>query len=310
MVNGIPQQVLDVRDPSLKDFIQRHYASGRVLLWGFKEAAKGSWRRAGPGDYIVFYVLNTRKFLYAAKILFLYPFNEGRADQVREAERIAERVWGRDPVDGKTWPYLFFLHDVREIDISFEKFKELTGYRLRAGPRKSVKVDDIKARGLLELLNRVYTPSPARPPRGLRERELSEHERAIKMIRELGELLGYRPEERWRGDGYEYDVVWFVSRSRGPEVPRYVFEVHIGGDLEKALVRLKHAHEIWGSRMFLVSTEDQLRRARERLEGALPELVRLEERGELTLLSISELEEYLEFKRRYKRLDERLRPRY
>jgi len=85
----------------------------------------------------------------------------------------------------------------------------------------------------------------------------------------LGELIGYKPRRRWRHEGYEFDVVWF----RPPRIgPKFVFEVHLRGSLEAALLRLKHAYDLWESVLFLVSTEDQLRVAESRFLGELHEL--------------------------------------
>ena len=61
---------------------------------------------------------------------FKYPFAE-EPKQVEVGSYLAESVWGKD-VDGRTWPYLLFLEDVREIDISLSKLNEWTGYKLRA----------------------------------------------------------------------------------------------------------------------------------------------------------------------------------
>ena len=65
------------------------------------------------------------------------------------------------------------------------------------------------------------------------------------------------------------DVVW----RRLPEsVPTYVFEVQIGGDLYHALGKLKHAHDIWNSRIFLVASVDDLAKVNQLLSGTFHEI--------------------------------------
>jgi len=110
IIEGILQEELAVKDSSLKELIKHYYASGRVTLWGLKDALKGLWEEAKSEDYLLFY--HAGGFPYVGKISFLYPFKD-TAEQVEEATKIAEKVWGKDPRDGKTWSYLIFVYDVR-----------------------------------------------------------------------------------------------------------------------------------------------------------------------------------------------------
>lgn len=231
------------------------------------------------------------------RVSFKYPFTE-KAEQEEAGSRLAEIVWGRD-VDGRTWPYLFFLEDVREIDIPLSKLNELTGYRLKAvagfmGIRKD------KVLRLVKHLQQIYTQPPVKP--AVEQPSELTHEEIVNAIYALGELIGYRPEKKWRHEKYEFDVVWH----RPPRIgPKYVFEVHLKGSLEAALLRLKHAHDLWESKIFLVSTEDQLKEARLKFLGELHEI-----KDEVTLLDIRDVEEFYSFKGRFEWLERRfgLRP--
>jgi predicted RNA-binding protein len=305
VIEGVPLGVLTIRDSSLIELVQRYYSSGKVTLWGFKEALKDLWSKTEPEDYILFY--HAGEFPYVAKISFLYPFKDVR-EQFEEATRIAEKVWGKDPRDGKTWSYLMFIHDVREVNLSLEKFNEITGYKFEAKPGKavirSIKVREDRAGKLLTFLNNLYQTSTKMQITAPTPPDL--HEQAVQRIYELGEIIGYIPEKKWRREGYEYDVVWHKPPREGPKC---VFEVHIKGNLGDALLRLKHAHDRWESQLFLVSTEDQLNEAKTKyLTGALHELA---ETGALTLLKIDEVKEFHNFKSQYEWLEKRfgLRPR-
>ncbi|MEM5867596.1 MAG: hypothetical protein QXG39_06720 [Candidatus Aenigmatarchaeota archaeon] len=300
IIEGVQHEELAVKNSSLKELIQHHYASGRVTLWGIKDALRGLWERARPEDYLLFY--HAGGFPYAGKISFLYPFKE-TAEQVEEAAKIAEKVWGKDPRDGKTWSYLIFVNDVREVNIPLEKFNELTGYKFEAKPGKavirSIKVREDRAEKLLTFLNTIYQTQTKPPTITPTPPDL--HEQIVQKIYELGEIIGYTPEKKWRKEGYEYDVVWHKPPREGPKC---VFEVHIKGNLGDALLRLKHAHDRWESQLFLISTEDQLNEAKTKyLVGALHELA---ETGALTLLKIDDLKEFHNFKSRYEWLEKRL----
>lgn len=69
VIDGIQLQDLTIRDSSLNELIQRYYSSGKVTLWGFKEALKGLWSEVERGDYVLFY--HAGEFPYVGKILFL-----------------------------------------------------------------------------------------------------------------------------------------------------------------------------------------------------------------------------------------------
>jgi len=293
IVEGIPLEDLTIKDSSLNEFVQRYYASGKVTLWGFKEALKGLWSKTKPEDYVLFY--HAGEFPYVGKISFLYP-SKYTAEQAEEAAKIAEKVWGKDPRDGKTWSYLMFVYDVREAKIPLEKYNERTGYKFEAKPGKavirSIKVREDRAEKLVTLLNNIYQAQTK--PTEIPPTQPDLHEQVVQRIYELGELIGYAPEKKWRKEGYEYDVVWHKPRREGPKC---VFEVHVKGNLGDALLRLKHAHDRWESQLFLISTEDQLNEAKTKyLIGALHELA---ETGALTLLKLNEVKEFHNFKSQY-----------
>jgi hypothetical protein len=306
VIDGIQLQDLTIRDSSLNELIQRYYSSGKVTLWGFKEALKGLWSEVERGDYVLFY--HAGEFPYVGKILFLYPLKKNSREQFEEATKIAEKVWGKDPRDGKTWPYLIFIDDVREVNIPLEKFNEITGYKFEAKPGKAVirsmKVRENRAEKLITFLNNIYQKPAKMPIKASTSPDL--HEQVVQRIYELGEIIGYTPEKKWRKEGYEYDVVWHILPREGPKC---VFEVHIKGNLGDALLRLKHAHQRWESQLFLISTGDQLNDAKTKyLTGALHDLA---ETGALTLLKIDEVYEFHNFKSKYEWLEKRfgLRPR-
>jgi hypothetical protein len=292
IAEGVSTDELDVRDPSLREKIVESYGSGSVKLWALKETLRGRWVSIDKGDYVLFY--HGGKFIYMGKVLFKYPFAE-KPRQVEVGSCLAESVWGRD-VDGRTWPYLFFLEEVREIDLPLSKLNELTGYNLNAlGGFMKIR-DEEKALKVIEYLGKAKPPPPPPPT------ELPKHREIVEAVYSLGELIGYKPEKGYRHKGYWFDVVWH----RPPRIgPKYVFEVHLKGSLEAALLRLKHAYDLWESQVFLISTEDQLKEAQEKFLGELHEI-----KDKVILLNIKEVEEFYNFKGRFEWLERKfgLRP--
>jgi transcription initiation factor IIE alpha subunit len=294
IVEGVNiKELLDIKDITLKQEILEHYGKGTIKLWALKETLFNRWISIKEDDYILFY--HAGKLIYASKVAFKYPFAPSVVGQLDVASSIAEKVWGRD-VDGKTWSYLLFLKDVREINLPLEKFNELTGYNL-----KFVVGFMRISKGALKIIDylskmKVSTEKPLKSLLELR------HDEIVDIIYALGEIIGYKPEKKWRHEGYEFDVIW----NKPPRVgPKYVFEVHLKGSLEAALLRLKHAHDLWESRIFLVSTEDRLKEAETKFFGELHEL-----KDKLNLIKIEDIKEFYNFKGKFEWLERKfgLRP--
>ena len=134
--------------------------------------------------------------------------------------------------------------------------------------------------------------------RGLREvaslegARKSEHDQLIDLLCELGSMLSYdRVEGKFYEDGMEFDVVWW---RRPRKYPTHVFEVQLRGNLYQALSKLKHAHDIWGSKVFLVAERDDIERARELVMGSFHEI-----KDKLTFIEPETVRQYYEFKKRF-----------
>lgn len=95
------------------------------------------------------------------------------------------------------------------------------------------------------------------------------HEKLKELILEIGKLQSFVADIEYPMGTERLDVVW----RRLPEsVPTYVFEVHIGGDLYHALGKLKHAHDLWNSRIFIVSSAASRAPVNKLLSGTFHEI--------------------------------------
>lgn len=300
LIEGVRFVEITVKDDRLSKTLRHKYADEAIKLWGVKEKPVflDLWRKAEKGDYVLFY--NNKVFIYLGRILFIYPFLEKDLNQVEVGNELAESVWGKD-VDGKTWPFLLFLSDVGKMNVSLNRFNELLEYKLKALRRFS-KVSDSKVKWLekkhggiesfMELLTSIKPPTRPAP--------IPEHDKIIDMIYELGEVIGYKPERKKKHKAFIYDVLWYKPRR---EEPACVFEVHLKGNLHKSLLGLTHAYGEWKSQLFLVSTEEQLRKTKE--EFLVGDLYDLFEEKILALVKISEIEEFCQFKGKFEWLERR-----
>jgi len=81
----------------------------------------------------------------------------------------------------------------------------------------------------------------------------------------------------------------------------YVFEVHVGGDIQHALGKLKHAYDLWNSHIFLVASGSEGAEVSQLLSGMFHEI-----RARLKFLPIDKVEELYRRKRAYKDLESEL----
>ena len=114
------------------------------------------------------------------------------------------------------------------------------------------------------------------------EVQQSRHDRAKEVLLDIGRLRGLICTGEYRIDSERLDVVWKrVEKS----VPTYAFEVQIGGDVYHAIGKLKHAFDIWNTKIFLVIDQDSFPKVSELLAGTFHEIAR-----QLTVVQLEKLE--------------------
>ena len=97
----------------------------------------------------------------------------------------------------------------------------------------------------LESLEIIYVPLMSTNA----EKVSPTHEDVKNLLVDIGKLQAYVANLEFPMGSKRLDVVW----RRLPEsVPTYVFEVQVGGDIYHALGKLKHAYDLWNSRIFLL----------------------------------------------------------
>jgi predicted RNA-binding protein/predicted transcriptional regulator len=117
------------------------------------------------------------------------------------------------------------------------------------------------------------------------------HDELVKELMELGEWLGFVVEkEGYTPDKvFRLDVLW---RRLPDNPPLKAFEVELGGEVVKALTRLKHAYDRWNCQQLwlIVSDEAKAERAwklvEPRLKGAFEEI-----RGRVIVVGWKEVHE-------------------
>jgi hypothetical protein len=240
-----------------------HRAFASNGIWGLKDKTydRVFWLAAAPGDLLFFYVT-------------------GKAKRVVGYGTVRNRffqdvpLWPREVQEGKAlWPLRF------EFDVDFllpEGTWESTGVPLPGGGafRQPLMLKTHEeAAEILRRLNADATPDavlklPALVGQAV-ESITPTHREAQNTLMEIGRLQNYLASIEYPLGLERLDVVW----RRLPEsVPTYAFEVQVGGDVYHALGKLKHAHDLWNSRMFLVAAEGSMGTATQLLAGTFHEM--------------------------------------
>jgi len=234
-------------------------------IWGFKDDVlnKVYWLALSPGDLICFYVTNPTKRVIG--------YGTVRTKFIQNIP-----LWPDELQAGVAkWPLRF------EFDIDFilpenqwqEMGAQVSGSRaIYRDPIWLKSLDDI--RPIIEALNPgvpfdKIAEEVAIPQVYVEEKETPSHDQVKKILMQIGRLQNYVVNPEYPMGNERLDVVW----RRLPEsVPTYAYEVHIGGDLYHALAKLKHAHDLWNSKIFLVAGDEIRGQVNTLLSGTFHEI--------------------------------------
>lgn len=233
-------------------------------IWGLEERTvdKIYWLALTPNDIVLFYISGKikgivgygviRSKFYQNTPLWKAEIAEGRAKWPLRFEFdiefiLPENEWKNSKIPlpgGAIFRQPIIFKDLREIEVHIKA--------LNPKVSKDFFSEDLSA----HISDIGEVPSP-------------NHEYIQNMLLEIGKLQSYIANSEYLMGTERLDVVW----RRLPEsVPTYVFEVQIGGDLYHALGKLKHAHDIWNSRIFLVASTEGLGTVNKLISGTFHEI--------------------------------------
>jgi len=234
-------------------------------IWGLEETPvdKVYWLATTPNDLILFYVSGKIKGIVGYGIIRSKFYQDV---PLWKAEIEEDRV---------KWPLRF------EFDVGFllpenrwadERIPIAGGGHFRQPlilqERNSIR-QIVRALNPNASIEELLDETSVLVPSVKAESESPTHNDIKNLLLEIGKFQGYVANPEYPMETERLDVVW----RRLPEsVPTYVFEVQIGGDLYHALGKLKHAHDIWNSRIFLVASANDLGSVNQLLSGTFHEI--------------------------------------
>jgi predicted RNA-binding protein len=239
-------------------------------IWGLIAKFGGKWKYLQKGDWLFFYVTHPisgviglgkveakfkqNKPLWPDELLqkeLLYPFRfEFRSEYVLPKEEWkAKKI--RIHLPTGFYSGLNLLDDQDIIDALWEAANRDWSIAIEYAAK--AEVSKRKQMGKYPLIEAS---------------ELS-HDKVKDMIFEIGKIHRYITEKEYEIDTDRLDVVW---RRVEKSVPTYAFEIQIGGDLYHALVKLKHAYDIWNSNIYIVIAEKYRDKIEQLLAGTFHEI--------------------------------------
>ena len=120
----------------------------------------------------------------------------------------------------------------------------------------------------------------------------SVHNKIRDMLVEMGRMQGFSADKEYPMDNYRLDAVW---RRIYTGVPTYVFEVQVGGSVEQAMGKLKHAYDKWNSNIFIALADKDEQKAHTLLSGTFHEI-----RNQIKIIKLEDIYELYRQKMAFK----------
>lgn len=239
-------------------------------IWGLKQTQRHLWDELCENDGVFFYATQPVSGVIGCGIV--------------KTKFIQDRPLWPQEIEEKLviWPLRFEL-DVEKClpydewtksRITSEDLKKRTrsGFQL---PNESISnwlISELQSIQPVEYIQKLADPDRVR----VAETDIpylpSHNEVKLKLV-EIGNIQGFIADSEYPikigSKTSRLDAVW---RRLAYSVPTYVFEVQVGGDVEHALGKLKHAFDLWNSHIFIVANESDHEKVENLLSGTFHEI--------------------------------------
>ena len=245
------------------------FAKGNI--WGLRQRQKRRWENLAENDIVLFYVTEP--------VAGIIGYGSVQTKFTQD-----QPLWFDEIKEGKViWPLRFEFNvdyclppdkwEADRITSDTLKLKVAVGFQ---------SIESQLAEQIISQFKQAGIEKPAEVPL---------HKELQHKLVEIGKLQKFLAEAEYPFDIGRLDVVWRrIERS----VPTYVFEVQIGGDLYHALVKLKHAFDLWNSRLFLIVSQADREKAGNLLSGSFHEI-----RDRVKFIELDKVDELYKRKRSY-----------
>lgn len=252
-------------------------------IWGVRDtpSLRRAWESLKPGDFLFFYV--TRPIGGVVGMGRVLAKFEGR-----------EPLW---PAEVQARKVIYPLRFEMEITALLEPEK-WAAEAIDVGPLRIgvIRMNPVRPEKATLLQQKIF--KKGLPREGLIQERDKPHRTIQELLVEIGKMKGFHVEKEYPLDNERIDVVW----KRVPKgMPTYAFEIQIGGEIYKALGKLKHAFDLWNSRVYLVVERKWDNRVEELLSGTFHEI-----RDQLRKIFLDDVEHLTEALKRLRSIEEKL----
>jgi hypothetical protein len=262
-------------------------------IWGLKDfrELRALWNMLREGDGLLFYVSKPVHGIVGL----------GRVvTKFKQTSPLWPEELNRNEV---IWPLRFEFDTEYCLPPSLWASHKYTSQDLQRVTRMVFQCYPIEEVSVVRAALGLKTPVEPTPPAAVQtgaplEPVAIRHDELKAYLAEIGRIQGYIADEEYPLDSTRLDVVWRrVERS----VPTFAFEAQIGGDIYHAMAKLKHAFDIWNSRIFLVATAGDRSVYMELLSGTFHEVA-----DQMAFIEAASVKRLLEKKRDYKDMERAL----
>ncbi len=247
-------------------------------IWGLKSRQKNKWNIVQEGDIILFYAMRP-----VAGIIGY--------GTVKTKFRQTQPFWAEEVDKNKViWPLCFEFNVGDCLEPDKWEAEKLSSELLRFKAGLSFRqIDTSMAIEFITKFKERHATVLEEP---------NAHKELKQMLVEIGKLQNFIAEEEYQFDLGRLDVVW---RRVAQSVPTYVFEVCVKGDLYHDLSKLKHAYDIWNSRIFIVASDTEKTKVEHLLSGSFHEIT-----ARLRFIELGKVRELYKIKKNLTELEKEL----
>lgn len=272
-------------------------------IWGLKQTQKHLWDDLCENDVILFYATQP----VSGVIGYGFVRTKFPQDKPLWPQEIKEKrvIWPmRLELDvEKCLPYVeWTMSRVSSDDL---KKRARSGFQLLSEDMAQWLISHLQSVPQMQYSQKMLETQREKVAETVTQYVRSHSEVKLKLV-EIGKIQGYLADAEYPikiGTSMsKLDAVW---RRLANSVPTYVFEIQVGGDVQHALGKLKHAFDLWNSHIFIVASQADHNKVEDLLSGTFHEIS-----NRLKFIELEKVEELYKRKKAYFDLEKELGIQY
>lgn len=244
-------------------------------IWGLQPQIENHWNKIDNGDVILFYCKAPIKGFVGAGV-------------VRRKFKQTIPYWKEEiQANNVIWPFRFEFDVTHLISHSQWRTEKISNDQYNLARMAGINpVTDIRlAIAVLDSLKfTVVAPAAV-------------DQKVATTIFEIGKIQRMVVEAKYPVDDDYLDVIW---KRTVRSVPTFAFSIDLKGDFKHSVGVLKHSHDLWNSRPFLITDKQKMDDAKKTTSGLYHDF-----ESDLKILTVAQINELYDSKKTYFNLEEK-----